>query len=66
MDVLLGDEEGRLSGSVNSSGKLNIKSDRGTAGSGKCSGTITVDSDSRLQGKGTWNVEGYKGGWHGR
>jgi len=66
MDVLLGDEEGRLSGSVSSSRKLNIKSGGGTAGAGTWGGSIKIDSTGKLSGNGFWSVDGFKGTWSGK
>jgi len=60
-----GDDEGKLNGSVSGSGKLNMKSGGGAAGSGTWDGAIKVDAYGKLKGSGTWNVDGYKGTWHG-
>ncbi len=61
-----GDDKGRLSGSVSGSGKLNMKSGGGAAGSGRWGGTIKINSHGKLYGNGTWNVQGYKGTWNGK
>ena len=61
-----GDDKGKLSGYVSTSGALNVKSGGGAAGSGKWGGTMTTDSSGRLHGKGTWSAEGYSGTWRGR
>ena len=61
-----GDDKGKLSGYVSTLGALNVKSGGGAAGSGKWGGTMIVDSNGRLHGKGTWRAEGYSGTWRGR
>ena len=60
-----GDDKGQLHGSVNRSGTLNMKSGGGAAGSGKWGGSIIFDKSGKLQGNGTWSVEGYTGTWSG-
>lgn len=61
----VGDDQGKLSGSVSDSGKLDIKSGGGSAGSGKWNGTIKTNSQDKLQGSGTWSVDGFNGTWYG-
>jgi len=61
-----GDDKGKLSGLVSASGKVNMKSGRGDAGSGKWGGSINIDMNGKLQGNGTWNVDGYQGTWQGK
>ena len=60
-----GDDKGKLSGYISGSGKLNIKSGGGSAGSGKWGGTIKTNSYGKLQGGGTWSVDSFTGTWHG-
>ena len=59
-----GDDKGKLSGSVSRSGKLNVKSGGGSAGTGSWSGSITIEQ-GKLKGHGRWSVDGFIGTWHG-
>jgi len=60
-----GDDKGRLSGHINSSGKIRIKSGGGMAGNGSWSGHISIDSNGVLHGSGHWRVSGFSGSWRG-
>lgn len=61
-----GDDDGKLSGLVSKSGKLNIKSGGGTAGSGTWGGSIKIDKQGKLSGNGIWSADGFEGIWNGK
>ena len=60
-----GDDKGKLSGHLSSSGKITIKSGGGMAGSGRWGGRIWIDKNGVLHGSGHWNVDNFSGSWHG-
>jgi len=60
-----GDDSGTLSGQINASGNMNIKSGGGSAGSAKWSGSISRDPIGNLVGSGSFASKGWRGSWRG-
>lgn len=60
-----GDDSGTLSGSIGSSGNMNIKSGGGNAGNAKWSGSLKQVGNGNLVGSGTFVSKGWKGSWKG-
>ncbi|MBN2825802.1 MAG: hypothetical protein JXQ76_10785 [Campylobacterales bacterium] len=60
-----GDDSGSLSGTINASGNMNIKSGGGSAGGARWSGSIVRDNHGNLAGSGTFASKGWSGSWRG-
>jgi len=60
-----GDASGSLRGFINSSGRMDIKLGGGSVHGGRWSGSIKKTESGGLIGSGSWNAEGYHGGWRG-